>query len=58
MSGCSSLDLKRFDESQTHLESCFFIEFSNFENLNNAKNQLRELYKDAEISFLNSSKVY
>lgn len=51
---CEKVDIKRFDEGQTLLESSFLIEFTDFSKLNNVKLKLKELDKSVKISFLDN----
>ena len=54
---CTAVDLKRFDETENELEACFFIEFSDIENLNNTKNALQQLSDSIKISFLDNKGI-
>lgn len=51
---CTSISLKRFDESDKNLEALFAIEIDNFNKLEFAKEKIRELSKSAQITFLDS----
>lgn len=52
---CVKVDLKRFDEKDTLLETSFLIEVDNFNQLNNAKNELQEKYEHIIISFIDNN---
>jgi len=49
---CSSLNLKRFDESAQTLEVSFLVAFNDFDGLNQSKVRLKELDQNLQISFL------
>jgi len=55
---CSSVNLKRFDESGRSLEASFLVEFDDFKNLTNSKNSLRKLDDSLKISFLDNKGIY
>ncbi len=52
-----SLKLKRFDEIDNKLEASFLIEFKSFENLETMKEELREISKSLNISYLDKSGI-
>jgi len=52
---CLKVDLKRFDESNSTLETSFIVEFDNFDQINKAKNQLQEKYEDLTISLIDNN---
>ena len=49
------LNLKRFDENNEILEISFLIETGNFNNINKAKEELQERYKNLTISFIDNN---
>jgi hypothetical protein len=49
---CTSVDLKRFDETPEALEASFVVEFENLEKLSAGKEALRRLSDSIRISFL------
>lgn len=55
---CTSVNLKRFDETKEMIEASFHIESVNFEQLNRSKSELQELGDSVRITFLDSSGVY
>ena len=52
---CVKVDLKRFDERETMLETSFLIEVDNYNQLNNAKNELQEKNDNIIISFIDNN---
>ena len=55
---CSSVHLKRFDESENgFLEASFLVDFNSFENLEKAKDELNILSKTATITYLDKSGI-
>jgi len=55
---CSTVNLKRFDESNEVLEVTFFVKFNDFNDVENTKNELNSLSKSVKITFLDSKGVY
>ena len=49
---CSQLSLKRFDESESSLEASFHIEFSELDDLEKCRSELREKDSSLTLSFL------
>ena len=49
------LNLKRFNENNEILEISFLIETGNFNNINKAKEELQERYKNLTISFIDNN---
>lgn len=49
------LNLKRFDENNEILEVSFLIETGNFNNINKAKEELQERYKNLTIGFIDNN---
>jgi len=52
---CLKVDLKRFDENNSNLETSFIVEFDNFDQINKAKNQLQEKYENLTISLIDNN---
>ena len=55
---CSSVNLKRFDETNEMLEASFLVEFSDYEQIEKVRNELNKLSKSVKITFLDSQGVY
>jgi len=56
---CDSVRLKRFDKSdENFLEASFIVDFSSFEKLEKAKEELNNLSKSITISYLDSTNSY
>ncbi|MDE4907727.1 DUF4956 domain-containing protein [Methanogenium marinum] len=55
---CSTVNLKRFDESGEVLEATFFVKFNSFNDVENTKNELNSLSKSVKITFLDSQGTY
>lgn len=51
---CSTVGLKRFDETEEILEASFLVEFENFEQLQTAKSELQKLSDSIKITFLDN----
>jgi uncharacterized membrane protein YhiD involved in acid resistance len=51
---CSTVNLKRFDETKEVLEASFFVEFENFSRLEESKTDLEKLGESVRITFLDS----
>jgi hypothetical protein len=51
---CSSVSLKRLDESDEILETSFLVEFHNFQNIIDTKEDLRKLDKKIKITLLDN----
>lgn len=54
---CTKVDLKRFDEQGTNLEATFLVEFENYNLLLQAKDKLKSLNSELNISFLDSQRA-
>ncbi len=54
---CSGVNLRRFDETKGVIEASFVVEVDDFAQLNNLKNQLRELSDSMKISFLDNKGI-
>jgi len=51
---CSSINLKRFDETQEMFEASFLIEFADFYRFKNIKEELQKLHDSINITFLDN----
>ena len=49
-----NINMKRFDESNELIEATFQIEFSDLENLNQAKETLKQQHEEVKITFIDS----
>ncbi len=54
---CSSIDLKRFDETKDLLEASFLVSFENFEKMSQGKESLRELDESVRVTFLDNQNL-
>jgi len=52
---CTKVDLKRFDENNSVLETSFIVEFDNFDQINSVKNKLQEEYENLTISLIDNN---
>jgi uncharacterized membrane protein YhiD involved in acid resistance len=55
---CSAIKLKRTDESPAAMEASFFVEFENFENLEKAKADIRNIHSSISITFMDSTRDF
>ena len=55
---CIGLNMKRFDETKDALEASFLVEFKDFDNLKNARQELRNLKDSIKITFLDNKGIY
>lgn len=55
---CSAIKLKRTDESGSSSELSFFVEFDDFEKLENAKNELKKINPSVTISFMDNTRDF
>ncbi|MBN1764940.1 MAG: DUF4956 domain-containing protein [Sedimentisphaerales bacterium] len=51
---CTSVDLRRFDETKEQLEAAFRVEFDNFAQMNETKNELQKINEHVRVSFLDN----
>lgn len=51
---CSSVDLRRFDETKEQLEAAFQVEFEDFDGLNRSKNELQRVNEHVRVTFLDN----
>ncbi len=52
---CVRVDLRRFDENDSMLETSFVIEIDDYKQINNAKNKLQEKFSNISISFIDNN---
>ena len=50
----STVELKRLDESKEGIEASFFVEFKNFKDVLNSKEELKKLDRSVSITFINN----
>jgi hypothetical protein len=55
---CSSVNMKRFDETNEMLEGSFLVDFSNYDQIEKVRSELSKLSKSVKITFLDSQGVY
>jgi uncharacterized membrane protein YhiD involved in acid resistance len=55
---CSSIKLKRTDETPATLEASFFVEFEDFEKLEQGKKELKSLHQSMNITFMDNSRDF
>ncbi len=55
---CSEIKLKRTDETPTAVESSFFVEFDDFEKLEQAKSDLKKLHSSISITFMDNTRDF
>jgi len=55
---CSSVNMKRFDETGEVLEASFLVDFSDYSQLENAKDELSRLSDAVKITFLDPQGKY
>ena len=53
---CSAIKLKRTDETPGAFEASFFVEFDNFEKLEQAKAELKNIHSSVSISFMDNTR--
>lgn len=51
----SSLRLKRIDESGTYFEVSFLVSFKNYKDIQNSKSDLKQIYSDLNITYMDTS---
>ncbi len=56
-SHCSSIDIKRFDETKDLIEATFVVEYTDFDKLQSSKTALRELDSGMKITFLDNKTI-
>lgn len=55
---CSGIKLKRSDEAATAMEASFFVEFEDFEKLEQAKNDLKTIHPAIAITFMDNTRDF
>ena len=55
---CSSVNMKRFDETNELLEASFLVDFSDYEQIEKVKTELSKLSKSVKVTFLDSQGAY
>lgn len=53
---CPVIKLKRTDENQSNIEMSFFVEFDDFESLQKAKSELKNIHPSVSISFMDNTR--
>lgn len=54
----SAIKLKRTDESQAAMEASFFVEFDNFEKLEQAKKDIKNIHSSVAITFMDNTRDF
>jgi len=52
----SGIKLKRTDETQNAIEASFFVEFDDFEKLEQAKADIKNIHPSISISFMDNTR--
>lgn len=55
---CSSVNLRRFDETDEMLEASFLVDFGDYEQMEKVRAELRQLSRSMKITFLDSRGIY
>ncbi|MCW3071655.1 MAG: hypothetical protein JWO44_1545 [Bacteroidetes bacterium] len=55
---CSAIKLKRSDETPAAIEASFFVEFDDFEKLEQAKADLKNIHSSITISFMDNTRDF
>lgn len=55
---CIAINIKRFDETKEALEASFLVEFKGFDNMKEARQELRRLKDSIKITFLDNKGIY
>ncbi len=55
---CSGIKLKRTDETPTAIEASFFVEFDDFEKLELAKADLKNIHSSIAITFMDNTRDF
>ncbi len=55
---CSGIKLKRTDESPAAIEASFFVEFDDFEKLEQAKADLKNIHSSINITFMDNTRDF
>ena len=54
----SGVKLKRIDETPSVVEASFFVEFENFDQLQLAKTDLKNLHSSISVMFMDNTRDY
>lgn len=54
---CTSVNLKRLDESNDFIEASFLVEFGSIDQLNKSKQEIKELSDSVKIIFLDTKSI-
>lgn len=54
---CKGLELKRLDENKDFMEASFLVEFTNFNDLNNARTALHKIDNSIQLNFLDQKGI-
>lgn len=54
---CSSVNLKRLDESKDFIEASFLVEFDSIDELNKSKDEIKNLSDSVKIIFLDTKSI-
>jgi uncharacterized membrane protein YhiD involved in acid resistance len=55
---CTSVNMKRFDETDEMLEASFLVDFGDYEQIEKVKSELSKLSKSIKITFLDSQGTF
>ena len=55
---CSGIKLKRTDETPAAIEASFFVEFDDFEKLEQAKSSLKNIHPSIAITFMDNTRDF
>ena len=55
---CSGIKLKRTDETSSAMEASFFVEFDDFEKLEQAKADIKNIHPSISISFMDNTRDF
>jgi uncharacterized membrane protein YhiD involved in acid resistance len=55
---CTGIKLKRVDETPALIESSFFVEFEDFEKLEQAKVELKKIHPSISITFMDNTRDF
>ncbi|MBA3705229.1 MAG: DUF4956 domain-containing protein [Bacteroidetes bacterium] len=55
---CSGIKLKRVDETPSAVETSFFVEFDDFEKLEQAKTEIKSIHSSIAITFMDNTRDF
>jgi uncharacterized membrane protein YhiD involved in acid resistance len=55
---CSGIKLKRTDETPAAIEASFFVEFDDFEKLEQAKSDIKKIHSSIAITFMDNTRDF